>query len=70
MTEPDEALISLAVNSWINGRVVWPEANLRDADLRWADLIGADLRRADLIDAFAARQGVTFAAPAQEQEAA
>jgi uncharacterized protein YjbI with pentapeptide repeats len=63
----NDTLISLAVNSWINGgRVVWPgadlrganlrgavlrSANLRGAVLRSADLFGADLRYADLRDA-------------------
>ena len=38
----DDTMISLAVNSWINrDRVVWPEADLTGADLRWADLIDA-----------------------------
>ena len=39
-----DAIASFAVNSWINGgRVIWPEADLYAADLRWADLYGADL---------------------------
>ena len=45
----NDTLISLAVNSWINGgRIVWPGANLFRANLRNAGLIGADLRNADL----------------------
>jgi uncharacterized protein YjbI with pentapeptide repeats len=48
----NDTMISLAVNSWINGnRVVWPDADLRYADLRGANLIGADLSEANLIEA-------------------
>jgi hypothetical protein len=33
----NDTIASLAVNAWINGgRVVWPEANLTECDLRGA----------------------------------
>ena len=43
-----DIIFSLAVNSWINGRVVRPKANLSGANLSGADLRGAKLRWADL----------------------
>jgi hypothetical protein len=45
----NDTMISLAVNSWINGgRIVWPGADLSGANLIGADLRGAYLRGADL----------------------
>ncbi|MFN8992840.1 MAG: pentapeptide repeat-containing protein [Pseudomonadota bacterium] len=48
----DHPIARLAVNAWISvGRVIWPKANLREADLTGVYLIEADLRGARLIDA-------------------
>jgi len=44
----NDTIASLAVNSWINGRVVWPEAYLSGANLRGANLRGAYLSEAYL----------------------
>jgi len=49
----NDTMISLAVNSWINGgRVVWPSANLSGADLSHAYLRGANLSGANLSGAY------------------
>jgi uncharacterized protein YjbI with pentapeptide repeats len=54
-------MISLAVNSWINGgRVVWPNANLSGAYLSGAYLIGANLSGANLRDAYLSGAEVTI----------
>jgi uncharacterized protein YjbI with pentapeptide repeats len=48
----DDTIASLAINSWINGgRVDWPGADLRWADLTECDLTGADLGWANLREA-------------------
>jgi uncharacterized protein YjbI with pentapeptide repeats len=47
----NDTIASLAVNSWINrNRVVWPECDLSDAELRGCDLTGADLDWASLTE--------------------